>query len=134
MRVSLWRQFSGNHSSSFTLVGVFDSPEAAQEGAERLRAMLEQIAIWREQHPLPNGWAYDDPTPPELELAQQYGVEWTYGLDWLSGPEDVDDLITTFDRLILINPYKVKTPTRNQEPGTRNSLKHGRASRAAGRA
>jgi hypothetical protein len=42
MRVTLWQEFSSNHSSDFTVVGEFPTPEAAQEAARRLRAFFER--------------------------------------------------------------------------------------------
>ncbi|HEY1016789.1 MAG TPA: hypothetical protein VGE07_29020 [Herpetosiphonaceae bacterium] len=44
MRVSLWRQWSSNHSSSFHVVGRFASPGDAAAAADELRTILSQLA------------------------------------------------------------------------------------------
>lgn len=36
MKVTIWEQFSSNHSSSFTIIGKFDSQEKAQEAVSQV--------------------------------------------------------------------------------------------------
>jgi hypothetical protein len=31
MKITLWQQFSSNHSASFTVVGMFDTPDSAEQ-------------------------------------------------------------------------------------------------------
>src|SRR5690349_18626426 len=90
MRVTLWQQFSSNHSSHFTVVGEFPTPEAAQEAAQRLRAFFDEINAWfekpenvslKERRDEGQLWAMSQ---PEREVSQQYGIAWPeYTLDWI---------------------------------------------------
>src|SRR5262245_22231538 len=82
MKLSLWQQFSSNHSASFTVVGTFESAEKANAAADKLRNILQAIYEWHQQHP--GHLNQDDlvPTPPEVEFARRYGVEWTEAMDW----------------------------------------------------
>ena len=78
MRVSIWRQFSSNHSNSFTVIGTFKTPEIAYTVADRLRTILVEIAQWYEADP---EWAanYQELgllSPPEVEYSEQYGIAW----------------------------------------------------------
>ncbi|MBA3531471.1 MAG: hypothetical protein H0T73_06065 [Ardenticatenales bacterium] len=49
MRLSLWQQFSSNHSDSFRVVGAFDSPESATQAAETIRALVARSQQWYSQ-------------------------------------------------------------------------------------
>ena len=49
MRISIWQQFSSNHSSSFTIIGTFENSEAAQRAAIEFRAILEKIVGWYQE-------------------------------------------------------------------------------------
>src|SRR5579864_8296453 len=82
MGISIWRQFSSNHSANFTVVGQFETPERAHEVAEEMRAMLRAIGEWWEQYPGLEGQIEHDLgkrgqlTPPEAHFKEQYGVAW----------------------------------------------------------
>jgi hypothetical protein len=118
MRVSIWQQFSSNHSASFSLVGQFESAEWAEQVADDLRNMLQAITDW---------WAqFDDReeatqienrfrrkgqlTPPEEEFQKQYGVEWSKDyrtkrlcpLDWI-GP-NAANAVSVYKNVIFIQP------------------------------
>lgn len=91
MRLSIWQQFSSNHSGSFTVVGRFATEDAARTAAEMLREIIQRIDAW-----------YDDPaneeqiekggptglrilSPVEAEVKQEYDLEWEFGdqgVDW----------------------------------------------------
>jgi hypothetical protein len=43
MNVRIWQQFSSNHSASFTVVGVFESAEKAEEAANTIRDVVGRI-------------------------------------------------------------------------------------------
>lgn len=78
MRISIWQQFSSNHSSGFQVVGKFESIELAQKAAITLQDMLRLIMEAR------NDYESEDPTPPEIGFAELYKVEWTKSLDWIA--------------------------------------------------
>jgi hypothetical protein len=104
MRVSIWRQFSGNHSSGFVMIGVFATVEAAERAADALRQILDSIAAWS-QSPEGARWGglSREPRPPEIELADQYGFSWNERIDWDLYPEHLDALVQVIDRTILIH-------------------------------
>ena len=102
MRISVWQQFSSNHSSHFTVVGRFGSEVEAHEAVEKFRYILKTITDWQSvpensewielQHRPPDEnvhYATHPPTPPEIEFARQYDVDWGYaGIDWIGGNPD----------------------------------------------
>lgn len=106
MKITVWQQFSSNHSSGFTIVGEFSTHDAAVQAAEQIRSMLQQIADWHEQHQeeTHDWWSSGDwataPSPPEKEFATQYGIAWQGAIDWF-GDARVEVVL---DRLVFIIP------------------------------
>jgi hypothetical protein len=96
MKVSLWRQFSSNHSGSFTVVGTFESPEKANAAAHNLREIIRVIREWHEQHPD----HVVDPIPPEEAFTRQYGVKWDVAVDWY---EDESPVKILYDNLVVLH-------------------------------
>jgi hypothetical protein len=43
MRVSIWQQFSSNHSSFFTVAGIFKTVELAEKATHELRSIIKTI-------------------------------------------------------------------------------------------
>jgi hypothetical protein len=88
MKLSLWSQFSSNHSANFTVVGHFESASKAQFAAERLEVILTKLALWWDQLSRDEMMFWGERaetsrlTPPELELSHLYDVEWPFSLDW----------------------------------------------------
>src|SRR5215468_2482654 len=89
MRITIWQQYSSNHSSDFTVVGTFQTHEAAENAAQQFRSMLATIVNW---YKLPENRAvarevlnnYEfPPVPPELQIAEQFGIEWPTAVVWL---------------------------------------------------
>src|SRR5258706_3866109 len=94
MRVSLWQQFSSNHSAGFSLVAEFKSIEEAEKAHSAILAIISAIAKYYEEH-----WEELDkalrkegmvaPTPIERDLARQYNLlSWDYSVDWASTEAD----------------------------------------------
>jgi hypothetical protein len=81
MRLTLWQQFSSNHSTSYTLVGVFPTPEKAQQAAETWRQIIARVKTWIKNNPdkLPD----DDRIPLEIEqeLGKEYNMVWDVAAD-----------------------------------------------------
>jgi uncharacterized lipoprotein YehR (DUF1307 family) len=48
MKLSIWQQFSSNHSANFTTVGQFESAEWAQEALKEVQEIIQNIAWWHE--------------------------------------------------------------------------------------
>jgi hypothetical protein len=74
MKLSIWQQFSSNHSNSFTLVGVFPSAAKAEKAFKRIDTLLKAIDTWREKHP--DDYTYELMSEPEEKIAEQYDIDW----------------------------------------------------------
>lgn len=74
MKVTLWQQFSSNHSNGFTLVGVFPSAAQANKAYQRIDKLLKAIDKWRDVHP--DDYRYETLTPPEKRIAATYDIDW----------------------------------------------------------
>jgi len=108
MQISIWSAFSSNHSASFTVVGVFSTPEHAQEAGDILTALLSTIVDW--YHKPENAAARAEweggnveTSPAELAIAEQLGIAWPEeSLDWLWS--DVPNLepVKVVDNLVFI--------------------------------
>jgi hypothetical protein len=90
MRVSIWQQFSSNHSAHFTVVGTFFSAAEANTAAEKIRAILRELEAWwdaltpEEQLHWDNQLEAGRPTPIEQEIGNRFQVEWPNGINWFS--------------------------------------------------
>jgi hypothetical protein len=116
LKVSIWQQFSSNHSASFTVVGAFADPAAAQKVAGEIRRLLAGIGTYYEDiehnkeyistlesgEPLPL-------TPIEHEFAAQYQIspeDWTWGssggIDWIETLHEVEQAVHAFESLVFV--------------------------------
>src|SRR5262245_56940352 len=82
MKISIWQQFSSNHSAHYFVVGKFRTPDEAATAAKELNSIALQI---KETTPLryivPDGEGYQ-PTPVEIEIGKRFGITWEHGVDW----------------------------------------------------
>jgi hypothetical protein len=109
MRISIWQQFSSNHSSHFTVIGEFATRAQAEHAADEIRGILKRIEDWYAEHPdgIESVWTNDDwgqePSPPELELAAQYQVQWE---EEVIDPPDVTNIRIMLDRLVIMESVR----------------------------
>jgi hypothetical protein len=104
MRIYIWQQFASNHSGGFTVIGEFETVEAAQMAGKKLREMLELIAQFR------HNYYEQEPTGPEVEFGKEYGIEWNYTLDWLSPEVPIEKYLTIVEnRIIITNGFMENT-------------------------
>lgn len=102
MRISIWQQFSSNNSSDFTVVGVFESPEAAQRAADETRQIIKTLEAWYDTHLeegnelLSSGSA--NPSPAEIEIGKRFGFQWPYPIEWYR----YASIEVVLDRLVYI--------------------------------
>src|SRR5438128_12461474 len=86
MQVRIWQQFSSNNSSDFTVVGVFDTPEAAQRAAEAVSEIMGTLQNWYESHPEESNQIHSSggypPSPAEVEMGRRFGFEWKQAVEW----------------------------------------------------
>lgn len=111
MRLSLWQQFSSNHSASFTLVGTFETAEQAAKAADTARDMITRIVnYWNRLDEDRREEMYElvveagDLSPTEKRLRKQHGLEnWDTGIDWIAhDPDAALDAVTLFERTVFI--------------------------------
>lgn len=114
MKISIWQQFSSNHSSDFRIVGTFPTFEQAERAAREIQSILRDVAsFWRDLSPEEvqdwRGRLYGEITPIEQALSHVYGVRWSqradtpHGLDWL--PFDSDEAmkaVVLFEKSVFI--------------------------------
>jgi hypothetical protein len=113
MRISIWRQFAGNHSADFAIVGTFETAEWAATVAEELRAMLRAVGAWRAQFD-GDPDALDDAKqelfdrdlmpPPEEAIKAQYQLDWNRLLDWVPDPEIADVAVFQHETMVVLQP------------------------------
>jgi hypothetical protein len=113
MRLTLWQQYSSNHSASFMIVGRFESAEWAATVAAEIRAMLTEISVWWAQYI--DNWEdvekeireqHHGLTPPEVFYKNYYAIdEWGVGregvLDWVQSPKAAD-AVRTFANFVIV--------------------------------
>lgn len=89
MRISLWQQFSSNHSGSYHVIGTFKTIEDAQAAYEEIRKILQEIDNWHRENPtgIEKDWNYGGPLPPEVAIAARLGIEWPETIDWAGWAE-----------------------------------------------
>jgi hypothetical protein len=108
MKLSLWQQFSGNHSSSFTVIGEFPTREEAERAAKEIRTILARIEAWHKEHAdddeIIDMWEGGEwtvePFPIETQIAQDHNIEWESGIDWFHSA----NIEIVMDRLVFLTP------------------------------
>lgn len=121
MRISLWQQFSSNHSADFELVGTFETAEKAEDAANELRYMLTTIRDWYGQwfsqatkEEISAFWRSEELTPPEKEFKAKYDIAWSthaedrttpLRLDWLNWAYDepIGTIVKTYRNLVFLD-------------------------------
>ncbi|QPC83691.1 hypothetical protein G4Y79_04730 [Phototrophicus methaneseepsis] len=113
MKISIWRQFSSNHSANFTIVGTFDSASAAQRTADSLRDDLRRIIAWYSQNEPYRQQVLDmatiEPTPIEKDMATQYGIHHEQVIDFLANSRYHDDMVQVFENHVFVSNGNVET-------------------------
>src|SRR5215207_9042562 len=110
MRLTLWRQFSSNHSASFTIVGTFDTPEHAAQAADAARTILYRVAAYwqslsdaEKNITLVSVVQDRQLTLVEEQLRESYGIEWTAGLDWvIDNPDLLERAVQVYGRHVFM--------------------------------
>jgi hypothetical protein len=87
MKISIWQQFSSNHSSHFIVIGRFQTVSDAQAKAAELRDWMHRM-LWG------NNESGKNKRAAEAEIIAKYGVSWYEdGIDWNGYPEDLDETV-----------------------------------------
>ena len=119
MKVSIWQQFSSNHSASYTVVGLFESSDTAQQTALQLKQLVTEITAWYKEHPETfNSDKKWKPTPIEESIAKSHNIDWHEPIDWIYhfghsditfGDKTPDEFISNLDNCIFIDGSSSRT-------------------------
>jgi hypothetical protein len=124
MKLTIWQQFSSNHSGNYTIVGIFATSDDAKHAGKEIRTIVQQISNyisenWETVH------ASRDVSEIEKTIAQKYGFVWEQSIDWLHFKktqvmdifqrEHVDSVFVA-DRLVFIEtpPFDATGQTGHQ--------------------
>lgn len=112
MKLSLWTQFSSNHSSRYTVIGQFATAEQAHEVKAELEALLLDIAAWWEQFDTQEGsrlyeeeyYMKDRLTPPEIAIKKKYCLRsFIRALDWCYDASMVNLALHQINDLVILD-------------------------------
>lgn len=117
MRISIWQQWSSNHSALYAIVGEFASTEAAEAAATTLHGIADAIRLWFKQPRGARAEAPAFPAGPEGTWAERAAADWT---DYLGStvrlfgyhPPD----IVRWDRLVIVSMLEGQSFTHAPEP------------------
>jgi hypothetical protein len=82
MRLSIWQQYSSNHSGAYFVVGIFATNEDALHAENELKDMLRSIDVWHRANPHAAEHSDGSLFPPEREAAEKYHAEWPQSIEW----------------------------------------------------
>lgn len=108
MKIRIWQQFSSNNSSSFVIVGHFETQKQAQDTATTLRDILRRMWNWYAAHPEERETAMYVDTPPtgaEQIVTDEYQIEFEEATDWVAvekSPDFVNDAVTSFENHVYL--------------------------------
>jgi hypothetical protein len=113
MRLSIWQQFSSNHSASFTVLGVFDTPALAKQAETELQHMITTIENWHlgkpDRYPLAargkKTQQRQDLTPPEYHFAEHYQIEWPQPVEWITHHDPGDLTLKLADNVVSLSSF-----------------------------
>ena len=102
IRLTIWRQFSANHSSGFTIVGEFETAVQAQEAATEIAQILATVSDWHGQNgSLPMDMR-SEPVPIELEIGEKYGVDWKMHHNWIMPQSNLERAVVVIDNHVVM--------------------------------
>ncbi len=106
MRISVWQQFSSNHSGGFSVIGQFKIVEEAEKAHLIIQDILTVVGEYYRNHPeleeeLQESGMLEFLTPPEESFAKQYGLtNWDFSLDWAAGGE-----LSRYHNLVFLDSF-----------------------------
>ncbi len=107
MRIRIFQAFASNNSGSYTIVGTFESPQAAEEVAALLRVVCAEHDVWHEQY----GDDQDGESPLDV-FARDHGLSEQQPGRSDSWPEHgaAPSLTAVGHQVLLHAPYTVTMP------------------------
>ena len=86
MKISIWHQFSSNHSATYTIIGEFQDHESAIKAGDKLKQIILEIREWNLRHTTKSdreSGRWKQPNPVEIRYAKEYNFDWKESVDWL---------------------------------------------------
>jgi hypothetical protein len=108
MKLTIWQQFSSNHSASFTVVGKFESVEKAEKTAQIVWKMIQDIQdYYRSEYPdYESFWDFvhrNKLSRVEASIKQALGLDrWMMPLDWAYFAE-MDNTVMLFENILFVD-------------------------------
>jgi hypothetical protein len=96
MKLSVWQQFSSNHSAAFSIVAKFESAEKAKAVAAQVTEMLVETYRWKE-HLLGRG----DLSP--VQIRQEFEQKVSFGTTWMLSEEHMRRALQVIGNVILVS-------------------------------
>ena len=91
MKLSIWQQFSSNHSSYFAIIGRFDNVDIAKTKTTILRDWIYRML-----------WEQDNKTAKD-EIYEKYRIKWyENGMSWNGHPDSVDKVVQRFNSDVFL--------------------------------
>lgn len=114
MKISIWGQFSSNHSADFDIIGVFETVEQARDARRVLIDELVKIAVWFEDPANRQLFVENyrqwvdtgtrDPLPPEQALHDRYDTGFSVlPTDWLWHSDEAEQAVTRFEHIVFLS-------------------------------
>jgi|GEM_PF-3210932 len=106
MKLSIWQQFSSNHSANYMVVGKFETSEKAAVVASEFRKfVLKMFKTTAYPIKIEGQHTAYVPTKVEIAIGQKYGFDWEHGVDWayFSNPKLYLEII--HDTVWFRNPH-----------------------------
>jgi hypothetical protein len=117
MKLSLWQQFSSNHSDGYMVIGTFTTSEQGEKVAQIYQAAEERLqALWDPQFDEEQPISSRAPfvlTDAEREIMQEYPLDVAEAVDWIARQYDAQNLptnIKTFETHVFFTTiYQTST-------------------------
>jgi hypothetical protein len=109
MKISLWQQFSSNHSASFTVVGVFASEQSAIQAQQELNHVLAEIADSYWSLPATDARRMRENQqimlPTEYHIAKRYQIDWPRSARWIVAHDPGDLTLSRADNMLYLHSF-----------------------------
>ena len=124
MKLSIWQQFSSNHSGCFIVIGRFQTVAEAQAKATELRYWMHRM-LWG------NDDVGENKRAAEAEIVAKYGVDWYEdGINWNGWPNSLDEIVRLVrNDVLMMCPLETGDPPDPfielmQKMGAQNVVQH----------
>lgn len=99
MKLSIWQQFSSNHSAAFSIVAQFESDKKAVQVADEITTMLLETYSMLDPDDRFSGRSHD--TPAQIKQRFEYDV--AVGVTWMLNEQHVRRALQVFGNTIFVS-------------------------------